>query len=182
MKRILATAAILASTAAFADTDRFIEFEAADIDDDGFISLAEIESIWPRFDPVFFNDMDINDDNRLDSREYDTSEAQDILARYGNNVLINGENATAIAADDLQPGLPAEIESNVIITDVPMLEGIIDRETVDANDSGFVEYAELTPYFPGLEQADYQDMDVNDDNRLDFTELYSDDAIVILNR
>lgn len=183
MKRFMITTAALAlGTAAIAQTDGRVAFEAADIDDDGFVMANEIETIWPEFDMTFFEDMDVNGDNRLDLSEYNRLESQDILARYENNVILEGENATAIAATDVEPGVPVEQETDVVIADVADLEAIFDREEIDADDSGFVEYAELTTYYPGLEEVAFEEMDQNDDNRLDFTELYSDESVDILNR
>lgn len=183
MNRFLATtAAALLGTAAIAQTGEFIEFEAVDIDDDGFVSEAEIQTVWPEFETVFFNDMDANDDNRLSVVEYNAVETQDVLGRYASNVIVEGENATAIAATDVQPGVPVEREVDRIIADIADLETVLDRETIDTDASGFIEFAEILPYYPGLEQVDYDDMDQNDDNRLDFTELYSLESVDILNR
>ncbi|MDA9865478.1 hypothetical protein N9C96_02255 [bacterium] len=50
-----------------------------DRNDDAFATLAELRNVYPGLTENDFNIIDNNGDNRISSREYYTSEAQDIL-------------------------------------------------------------------------------------------------------
>ncbi|MGR3540211.1 MAG: hypothetical protein ACU0BS_02105 [Hasllibacter sp.] len=146
MKRlaILTTAAALTGTAALAVQD----IADVDLNGDGFASFFELRASYPGMQRVFFDDVDTNDDNRVDASELLAPEAQTVLSRYE-------------PAGDM---------------DTLGIRGI------DMDGDGFASFAELEAVYPGLQMVFFDDIDTNDDDRVDASELYADEAQIELNR
>ncbi|MGI1663239.1 hypothetical protein ACRDNQ_13440 [Palleronia sp. KMU-117] len=59
---------------------------------------------------------------------------------------------------------------------------IADLAAIDADGDGFADFGELQAAFPGLSASDFRALDLNGDNRLGATELYTLDTGVVLGR
>lgn len=113
----------------------------ADRDGDGFADYDELGAVYTGLSDVDFLEIDLNDDNRVDTWEFYEPAAQVILGQY--------------EATD---------------------EGVGDRDAIDTDNNDFVSYEELTDAYPGLPRESFDDMDTNDDQRLDFAEFYALEA------
>jgi hypothetical protein len=201
-------ATILSTTAAFAATS----IADYDTDGDGFVSLTEIETVFPGFTGSDFRTVDGNRDNRLSAVELQNPEIRAVVARYEPS----GRSLSALAALDTDgngfaafdelavayPGLTAgdyrRIDTNgdnrvsfgelyalpaqdLLARAATPAEGI-DLAGIDADGDGFADFGELQAAYPGLRAGDFRALDLNGDNRLGATELYTLDAGVVLGR
>ena len=201
-------ATILSTTAAFAATS-VADYDA---DGDGFVTLAEIGTVFPGFTGSDFRSVDVNSDNRLSAVELQNPEIRTVIARYepagrslselaaldtdGNGFASFDELAVAypgLSASDYRSidangdnrisfgelyALPAQ---DLLARAAAPAEGI-DLATLDADGDGFADFGELQAAYPGLRATDFRALDVNGDNRLGVTELYTIDASVVLGR
>jgi Ca2+-binding EF-hand superfamily protein len=113
----------------------------ADRDGDGFADFDELSAVYSGLTQLSFDDIDLNDDNRVDTFEFYEPEAQTILARYEMN-----------------------------------REEFVELDTLDADGDNFITFEELNAVYGDLPRESFDDMDGNDDQRLDFTEYYSLEA------
>ena len=60
--------------------------------------------------------------------------------------------------------------------------GVVSLNSVDLDGSGFVTFDEVSGSLPGLTNVDFDDIDLNNDNRLSVQELYDLDARTILSQ
>lgn len=210
MKRLTLTTAVaaLAAGAAVAATD----IEAVDLTGDRFATMEELSYVFPGFDVEFFDDIDTNDDNRVSQDEILTQEAQEILARYDmipleqvtNKVILDDDGDGFISYEDMQRGYPEftaldfeSIDTNddnrLSYGEVYALDAqntiakyevgtIADISEIDTNGDAFADFDELVVVYPGLPMESFEQMDVNDDNRISADELYSEEAQEIVSR
>ena len=209
MKRTLTilSATFLAATSAQAVTD----ISEIDWNGDNFANYSEMMITYPGLSRVDFEEMDTNGDNRIDSTELYETEAQNILARHEEQdfeirmfVDRDGEgfadyNELAAVYTGLSEVDFLEIDLNddnrvdtwefyepaaqVILGQYEATdEGVGDRDAIDTDNNNFISYEELTAAYPGLPRESFDDMDTNDDQRLDFTEFYALEAQNIMAR
>ena len=201
-------ATILSTTAAFAATS----IADYDTDGDGFVSLTEIETVFPGFTGSDFRTVDGNRDNRLSAVELQNPEIRTVVARYEPSGRSLSELATLdtdgngfAAFDELAvayPGLTAgdyrRIDANgdtrvsvgelyaltaqEILARAATPAAGIDLAGIDADGDGFADFGELQAAYPGLRAGDFRALDLIGDNRLGATELYTIDAGVVLGR
>ncbi|PRY95502.1 EF hand domain-containing protein [Hasllibacter halocynthiae] len=127
-----AAAAALAGTAAHAVQD----IADVDLNGDGFASFGELRASYPGLQRVFFDDVDTNDDNRIDASELVAPEAQTVLSRYepaDANVVgirvIDADGDGLVSYDELERSYPG------------LQQGYYGR--IDANGDGLVDANEL---------------------------------------
>lgn len=211
MKRFTLTlaAAILSTTAAVASTS-VADFDA---NGDGFVTLSEIETVFPDFSRSDFRTVDNNRDNRISAVELQNPDVRAVIGRYeassrmveglaaldtdGNGFASFDELAVAYpnlsATDyrlidtnrDNRVSFPEfyTLEAQVALSrSAAAPEAIVDLASVDADGDGFVGFGELQAAFPGLSANDFRALDINRDNRLGATELYTLDTSVVLGR
>ncbi len=211
MKRFTLTfaAAILSTTAAVASTS-VADF---DTDGDGFVTLSEIETVFPDFTRSDFRSVDNNSDNRISAVELQNPGVRAVIGRYdatggtfqglasidtdGNGFASFDELAVAypnLSANDYRridtnrdnrvnaPELYTLEAQSALARGATTPEAFVDLTAVDANGDGFVDFGELQAAFPGLSASDFRALDLNGDNRMGATELYSLDSAVVLGR
>jgi hypothetical protein len=201
-------ATILSTTAALASTS------IADYDTDGdrFVSLAEIEAVFPDFTGSDFRTVDANGDNRLNAVELQNPGIRAVIARYepadgslSDLAALDTDGNGFASVDELvvaYPGLtPSDfraIDSNgdnriafgelyalpaqSILARAEAPAEAIDLAAIDANGDRFADFGELQAAYPGLRATDFRALDLNGDNRLGVTELYTIDASGVLGR
>ena len=140
MKRILTATAItaLTATAAFAATD----IETLDLNGDEFASMEEVKAWFPTLEMESFNDIDLNDDNRLDANEVQEARAQEIFGQYE---MRPAEEATA-------------------------------KIVLDEDGDGFIMMEDYQRAYPDFAMTSFENIDLNDDNRVSYEEHYMDEA------
>lgn len=84
--------------------------------------------------------------------------------RIDNNELLNSENREILARYEVNT------------------QAGTSKVAADANGDGFVSFAELTSVIPGFIKHDFDDIDVNSDNRLSANEIYTGAAVTIFAR
>lgn len=212
MKRLtLATTsaiAMLAAGTAMAVTD----VDALDLNNDDFASLEEVKFAYPDFDVAFWDEMDLNGDNRLDAQEVVATEAQNILARYDMipleqrtaKVVLDADGDGFISIEDMRRGYPTfsdldfeAIDLNddnrvsyeeIYMTEAQSIIGryevgtVLDIAAIDTDGDDFADFDEMVVAFPGLDATGFEEIDSNDDNRISAVELYAPEAQVIVSR
>jgi hypothetical protein len=196
------------ATAALASTD-IRDFDA---NGDHFASKSEVAAVFPGFTGSDFRRLDGNRDGRISSNELQLPGARGIVGRYepaGSTVIgigsidSSGDGfATYQELAVAYPGLTlsdfARIDLNddrrVSFTELykPLAQVKLSRHEnktrltgiagIDRNGDSFASFAELSAVYPGLSVNDFDDIDANDDRRVSFSELYSLEAQVALNR
>jgi hypothetical protein len=180
-----------------------------DLDNDDFVSFEELSAAYPGITPLNFEEMDDNDDNRLNSTEMYSLTAQNILARHDPDPQVRVDVDTdndgfasyeemAVVFEGLTPGDFEEmdnnddnrlsqfeiydLESQTILARYPFMESVADVQQIDIDGDRFLNFMELRIAYPGLSDIEFEEMDQNDDNRISFTELYAPDAQTIVSR
>jgi len=139
MKRILTATAItaLTTTAAFA-----VDIEELDLNGDNFVSVEEAKMMFPDLQLESFNDIDMNDDRRLDANEVQSSDAQTTFDQYEMSSAVTSAN-------------------NIVL---------------DADGDGFIMMEDYQRAYPSFEMSSFEEIDLNDDNRVSYEEHYELDA------
>lgn len=209
MKRTFAflSATMLTATVAAAQTD----IAEIDWNNDSFVSFAELAIAYPGIDREDFRSIDTNNDNRIDSTEFYELEAQNILARHEETgrtirLVVDADGNGFVSYDELAAVYTGvtqldfdeidvngdnridnwefyDIEAQDIRARYEMNgDGIRGVSDIDQDGDAFISFEELTATYPDASSVDFEEMDSNGDNRLDFTELYSLDSQNILAR
>lgn len=213
MKRLIALTTTTAATAILA-TSAFAADSVADLDLDGdnFASEEEVMLAYPDVSPTSFEDIDMNDDNRLDNGEVTSPEAQRIFDQFmmtpmsmrQNTIVLDRDGDGFIMADDFARAY-AEFDGEdfemIDLNDdnrvsyqefyAPGATTIVARYNtgtirgimqLDTNGDAFADYDEMVAAFPGLPQTEFEEIDLNDDNRISAEELYTGSAQTIVSR
>jgi len=206
MKRFMMTAAVTALTGTVALAA--VDVSDLDINGDSFVSMDELLVAYPNFDASFFDEIDTNDDGRIDSQELYEIEAQNILARTTapqTNLMADMNNDGFVTFEELTTEIPGfsqydfeTLDSNddgrldftevqapgasAIINGEQAAVTTIDLDSIDTDGDRFLSYGELLIGFPDVPQIGFDEIDLNDDGRLDFTELNSPGARTMLNK
>jgi len=207
MKRYIATisAVLLGSTAAIAAPT----VADIDINDDDFVSFEEMTAAYTDLTAEQFQQIDANNDNRVSSNELLKSEAQEIVSLYEGVQLplqlidmnddgfseyeefsavftdldrnefhqmdSNGDNRLSqIEIDDM--------DAQIILNRYRSMEDVATVGKADVDGDNFLTSTELMSAYPGLTENEFDKIDTNDDNRVDFTELYESDAQTIVSK
>lgn len=209
MKRTFAllSATMLTATVAAAQTD----IAEIDWNNDSFVSFAELAIAYPGIDREDFRSIDTNNDNRIASTELYELEAQNILARHEETgrtirIVVDADGNGFVSYDELAAVYTGvtqldfdeidvngdnridnwefyDIEAQDILARYEMNgDGIRGVSDIDQDGDAFISFEELTATYPDVSSVDFEEMDSNGDNRLDFTELYSLDSQNILAR
>ena len=207
MKRLVGTisAALLSTTAAVAATS------VSDIDanNDDFASFEELSAVYQGLSMEDYELIDANNDNRVSSNELYAPQAQQIVSRYEGSTtpyMVIDLNAdgfsefgeiTAVFTDLTREDFALidtnndnrlsqfeiyELEAQNILNRYRSMEEIATVADADQNKDRFLSQAELMMAYPGLTEADFEQIDENNDNRVSFTELYDVDAQNIVSR
>lgn len=211
MKRLMtATTAIAALTAgaALAATD----IEAVDMDGDGFATIEEVRAAFPEFDVEFFEQVDMNGDNRVGPQEILETEVQEILARY--EMVPLEERPPMIVLDANMDGFMEIEEVRRAFPDLTQVDyedmdenddnrltyqeyyttesqdivaryrngSVADIAEIDMDGDDFASFDEMAGAYPGLDRESFDDIDENGDNRVSSQELYDPDAQDIISR
>ena len=117
MKRLAtAAAAILIAGPALAQ----VEFAATDINNDEFLTMPELMTSYPDFDPVDFDRLDTNEDRLLDFSEANTGEASELFAGLDRaDATQEAQPFDMTAMDTDQDGALTYTEVQTVIPDVP---------------------------------------------------------------
>ena len=204
MKRLMTATAIAALTASAAAAA--VELETLDLNGDSFASVEEVQAWFPEMQFESFNDIDVNDDNRLDFEELQTAEAQAILGQYEMRpieeatarIVLDDDGDGFIMLDDYRRAYPQftdlsfdEIDTNDdnrvsyvehydlnAQTEIARYETgtIMDIADIDTSGDSFADFSEMTAAYPGLPMEGFEEIDVNDDNRISSEELYTREA------
>ena len=204
MKRLMTATAITALTATAAAAA--VELSALDLNGDNFASVEEVKAWFPDMQMESFNDIDVNDDNRLDFEEVQTTEAQSVFGQYemrpieeaSAKIVLDADGDGFIMLDDYRRAYPQftnlsfeEIDTNddnsvsyqehyelAAQTEIARYESgsIMDIADIDTNGDAFADADEMMAAYPGLPAEAFEDIDANDDNRVSSDELYTREA------
>lgn len=206
MKRFIATIpALLLGTTAMASTSVL----DIDTDNDDFATYDELAAVYEGLTAEQFEQIDTNNDNRVSPVEFDAPEAQQIISLYEGVELpkfvidMNGdgfsdyEEISAVFTDldknefdqmdtnddnRLSQFEVYDIEAQNILNRYRSLEEVATIGKVDTDGDDFLSKSELMTAYPGLTETDFDRIDANDDNRVDFTEIYTTEAQNIVSR
>ena len=204
MKRLMTATAIAALTATAATAAA--ELETLDLNGDNFASAEEVMAWFPDMQFESFNGLDLNDDNRLDFEEIQTSNAQAIFGQFEMRpieeatakIVLDADGDGFIMIEDYRRAYPEftdlsfqEIDANddnrvsyvehyalAAQTEIGRYEtgSIRDIADIDTNADSFADFNEMTAAFPGLPMESFEEIDANDDNRISSEELYAPEA------
>jgi hypothetical protein len=206
MKRMtLALPAILLGTTAFAAAT----VEGLDTNGDAFLTFDEMTAAYTELKLEEFEIIDTNDDNRIAASELLTDKAQEILSVYEINPLpnqlidLNGDGFseypeittvfTELSKEDfeqmdtnddnrLSQVEIDDIDAQTILNQFRGTEEVATLGDADADGDNFLSEAEAMTAYPGLTAIEFDQIDENGDNRVDFTELYRSEAQVIVSK
>ena len=203
----IATTAMTA-TAAVAATD-IRDFDA---NGDRFASKSEVAAVFPGITGSDFRSLDGNKDGRISAVELQAPGARAIVGRYEPaGSTVTGISAIDTSGDGfatyeelavVYPGLTLSDFARIDLNDdrrvsfnelyQPLAQVKVSRHEnkskltgisdIDVNGDNFAQFDELMAVYPGLNANDFDDIDTNNDRRVSFTELYSLEAQVVLNR
>ena len=209
MTRLMTTTAValFAATAASAATD------IADVDmtNDDFVGFEELRMAFPELTEEFFDQMDLNTDNRISSEELLETKAQDILARYTmvpmqerKQVVLDANYDRFVTKEEFVAVFPtfSEIDFDAIddnnddrVSYVEVYETeaqniiaryyggtVADIAQIDANGDNFADFEEMMGYYPTITEENLRLIDLNNDNRISSQELYEPKAQQIVSR
>jgi Ca2+-binding EF-hand superfamily protein len=118
------------------DQDREIRV-VADTDGDGYVDYEELSAVYAGLTDIDFMDIDLNDDNRVDTWEFYEPRAQTILARYE----MNGDGFEELDAIDADGNDFISFEElTTVYSDLP-------RESFEAMDSNDDQRLDFTEYY-----------------------------------
>lgn len=207
MKRlaILISATALTGTAAFA----VVGVQDIDIDNDDFASFDELQLVAPGITQEDFDLIDDNNDGRISSQEMYDTDAQDILSRYDatmeNLVDVDTDNDGFASYEEMVvvfEGLSREdfevmdrnndnrlsqfeiydTDAQNILARYPFMESVADVQAIDTDGNNFLSRSELQASYPELTDVEFELMDLNNDNRVSYSELYEAEAQEIVSR
>ena len=199
-------ATLMSATAAFAMGD-IAEF---DQNGDQFATMEELQAARPGLTRSEFREIDTNSDNRISATEIAMSRAQSILGRHEgtsgslNIAGVDTNNDNFISPDELfsaYPGMTTsdwnEIDTNddrrisssefqkgndvIARYTTGMNNAVLSLNEIDTNANMFADFDEVMAVYPGLSEADFRDLDANDDRRLNFVELYRGQTVLARN-
>ena len=200
MKTFALTLAATALTASVATAASVANYDA---NGDRFASFTEVTAVNPGFSKSDFRAVDTNSDNRLSAVEVQSPGASAILARGQSSGSIKsigeisggGSFASQAQLMAAYPGLSVhdfnEIDQNndgrvssneLYDADAhPLLRGAADEalvslDVIDTDGSNFASLSELQAQYPTLTKIDFRRVDLNNDSRLSFSELYRIEA------
>jgi hypothetical protein len=204
MKTLALTLAVSAlATSAFAAGD----ISAFDRDGDRFASQDEIAAVLPGLTGTDFRRIDANRDNRVSATELATGAAQGVLGRYtgASGVMdlaavdTNGDNFVdftelAAAYPGVSPADFRQVDANddSRLSNVELIAGhaivarynpateaqVTSLAAIDTDGSNFADFSEVVAAYPGLTGPDLRELDLNRDNRISFSELYTGQSIL----
>ena len=113
-----------------------LDLNAIDASGDRFASFAEIAAAYPGFKATDFDDIDVNDDNRVSATELYDAEAQAVVSRYedGSSILV------ALNELDTNGSNFAEFAELAVV--YPSLSSV-DFQRVDENNDNRISFGEL---------------------------------------
>lgn len=209
MKRLMIATAVTALTAGSAMAA--VELDALDMDGDSFASVEEVKAAFPNMDVASIETIDTNDDYRLSAQEIQTLEAQEQFGLHDMvpleqrfMVRLDTDYNGYIEADEVAAqfsDFDAEdferMDTNgdnrltyqewyapeAVTIVARYREGtIMDIAEIDTNGDRFADFDEMVASFPGLSEIDFDEIDLNNDNRVSSQELYELDAQEIISR
>jgi len=201
----IATTALTATVAAAAGVADF------DQNGDNFASKAEVAAVNATLTSNDFRDLDINRDNRLSNAEITAPGASQILNRGTTSAapvrsvaaLGGGSFVSEAQLAAAYPGLSSVVFDQIDLngdnrvssvelyaSDAQEVLGryeggngiLVSLSSVDVNGDRFATLGELQAAYPGLSANDITGVDLNDDNRISFTEFYAPEAISIFGK
>ena len=117
------------------DTGRTIRI-VVDTNQDGFVTYEELAAVYSGVTQLDFDEIDANDDNRIDNWEFYDLKAQDILARYE----MNGDSVQGVSdLDQDGDGFVTYEELTATYPDV----STVDFEEMDSNGDNRLDSTEL---------------------------------------
>lgn len=201
----LAIPAILLGTTAFAAAT----VEGLDSDGDTFVTFEEATAIYTQLSAEEFEQMDTNDDNKLSADEVLTPEAQELFSLYEINPLppqlidLNGDGfseydeittvfteLTQIDFDEMDTNDDNRLsqqeiddpEAQIVLNKFRGTEQVAEIGAADTDGDNFLSSEEAMAAFPGLSAEEFEAIDTNDDNRVDYSELYETEAQEIVSK
>lgn len=203
MKKTFTTVAIaaLAATPALAN----VTIQDLDVTGDSFATYEEVRNAIPEMDMVDFKAIDANGDRRLSAEEIGNSDAQSALAQHKMRskkdrplMLLDPDGDGFMSYDDLVQVHPSltmnafeEIDANgdnrlsYVEFYTPKTQTalaqcsastFIDLADLDSNGDNFVSMEELKGGYPKVTNADFDVIDLNNDNRISSVELLAPTA------
>lgn len=203
MKRMLTTAALaaVAATPALA----VVTIQDLDVTGDSFATYEEVRNAIPQMDRVDFKAIDANGDRRLSASEVSAPEAQTALTQHQMRsakerplMLLDPDSDGFMSYDDLvrvHPSLTRnsfqEIDTNgdnrlsyaefyTSETQTALAQcsesNFLDLADMDTNGDRFLSMGELKGGYPKVTNADFDTIDLNNDNRISAVELLAPTA------
>lgn len=107
-----------------------------DTNGDGYASQAELAAAYPGFRGSDFDDLDVNDDNRVSSNELYAPVAQEVVTRYeaGSNILVSLDSVDIDGSGFASYG--------ELAAQYPSLS-TVDFQRFDRNDDNRISFSEL---------------------------------------
>ncbi|MDJ0638506.1 MAG: hypothetical protein QNJ20_06710 [Paracoccaceae bacterium] len=203
MKKFLTTAAVaaIAATPALAK----VTIQDLDMTGDSFATYEEVRNAIPGMDMTDFVAIDGNGDRRLSAEEVGAADAQTILTQHQMRgikerplVLLDPDGDGFMSYDDITNVHPAlskntfqEIDANgdgrlsyaefyTNETQTALAQcaesTFVDLADLDTNGDNFVSMDELKGGYPKVTNADFDTIDLNNDNRISSVELLAPTA------
>ncbi len=203
MKKMLTTAAVAAITAT--PVLAAVTIQDLDVTGDSFATYEEVRNAIPQMDRVDFNAIDANGDRRLSAEEIADSKAQSRLSQHqmrGSKerplMLLDPDSDGFMSYEDMvrvHPTLTkntfqqidangdnrlsyAEFYMNETQTALAQCaeSTFLDMADLDSNGDRFLSMEELKGGYPKVTNADFDTIDLNNDNRISSVELLAPTA------
>ena len=203
MKKFLATAAVAAIAASPALAK--VTIQDLDVTGDNFASYEEVRNAIPAMSMIDFKEIDANGDRRLSAEEVNQMKAQNVLTQFQMRgvkerplVLLDADGDGFMSYEDVakvHPSLTkatfqdidsngdnrlsyAEFYTNKTQTALAQCaeSTFLDLADLDTNGDNFVSMDELKGGYPKVTNADFDTIDLNNDNRISSVELLAPTA------
>lgn len=161
------------------------EFEQIDANDDNRLSPEEVlateaQDIFARYDMVPMDDrgpyivLDNDGDGFI--------QYSDMLRAYPGFTAVDFESIDLNDDNRLEYAEYYETEAQDTIARYTATDTVRDIAEIDTNNDDFADADEMMAAFPGLTAESFEEIDLNDDNRISFDELYAPEAQEIVSR
>lgn len=180
-----------------------------DITDDGFVSFEEMKNAMPKMNMQAFKDIDTNNDNRISANELSDLNAQTVLSQHSvlgqkerplSLLDLDGDGFMSLAdMRNVHPDLTNAgfekmdtnndqrlsyqefyaTEAQVVLAQCGP-SSFNDIAAIDMNNDKFADFEEITAAYPKLAKYDFDEIDLNGDNRVSSVEWLAPRAQCIL--
>lgn len=186
-----------------------VSMSDVDVSGDSFATFEEMKNAMPAIDRIAFEDIDANNDNRISAEELGNSAAQTVLAQHemlgpkerplmlldadgdGFMSLADVQNVhpdfTQVGFDQIDTNKDQRlsykeyytVEAQTVFAQCGA-SSFKDIAAIDANSDKFADFDEVLAAYPKMDKYDFDEMDMNGDNRVSSVEWLAPRAQCIL--